>query len=88
MTTHSNILAWRIHGHRSLAGYSPWGHKESDMTEVLSTYCYSVINTYVGRVDLKKKKKKTLLRRGQFAAQVGLKLAFPQVIDQRSHSPV
>ena len=34
MTTHSNILAWRIHGHRSLAGYSPWGHKESDMTEV------------------------------------------------------
>ena len=22
------------HGQRSLAGYSPWGHKESDMTEV------------------------------------------------------
>ena len=21
------------HGQRSLAGYSPWGHKESDMTE-------------------------------------------------------
>ena len=26
------------HGQRSLAGYSPWGHKESDMTEQLSTY--------------------------------------------------
>ena len=28
MTTHSSILSWRIHGQRSLAGYSPWGHKE------------------------------------------------------------
>ena len=27
--THSSILAWRIHGQRSLVGYSPWGHKES-----------------------------------------------------------
>ena len=34
MATHSIILAWRIHGQRSLMGYSPWGHKESDMTEV------------------------------------------------------
>ena len=23
MTTHSNILAWRIHGQRSLVGYNP-----------------------------------------------------------------
>ena len=31
---HSSILAWRIpHGQRSLAGYSPWGRKESDTTE-------------------------------------------------------
>ena len=27
MATHSSILAWRIHGQRSLAGYSPWGRK-------------------------------------------------------------
>ena len=27
--TDSSILAWRI----LLASYSPWGHKESDMTE-------------------------------------------------------
>ena len=26
------------HGQRSLAGYSPWGHKESDMTARLNTY--------------------------------------------------
>ena len=33
MATHSSILAWRIHGQRSLVGYSPWGHKELDTTE-------------------------------------------------------
>ena len=33
MATHSRILAWEIHGQRSLAGYSPWGRKESDTTE-------------------------------------------------------
>ena len=30
---HSSILAWRIPWTESLADYSPWGHKESDMTE-------------------------------------------------------
>ena len=24
MATHSSILAWKSHGQRSLAGYSPW----------------------------------------------------------------
>ena len=33
MATPYSILAWRIHGQRSLAGYSPWGRKELDMTE-------------------------------------------------------
>ena len=33
MATHSSILAWRFHGQRSLAGYDPWGRKESDVTE-------------------------------------------------------
>ena len=27
------FLPGKFHGQRSLAGYSPWGHKESDMTE-------------------------------------------------------
>ena len=27
MATHSSILAWRIHGQRSLGGYSPWDRK-------------------------------------------------------------
>ena len=33
MATHASILAWIFQGQRSLAGCSPWGHKESDMTE-------------------------------------------------------
>ena len=37
MATHSSIIAWRIPRTEALGGYSPWGHKESDMTEQLST---------------------------------------------------
>ena len=33
MAVHSSVLAWRIHGHRRLADYSPQGCKESEMTE-------------------------------------------------------
>ena len=38
LATHSSIFAWRILGQRSLASYSPWGHKESDMTEQLTLH--------------------------------------------------
>ena len=38
---HGNPLQYSClenpHGQRSLAGYSPWGHKESDKTERVST---------------------------------------------------
>ena len=38
MATHSSILAWKkSHGQRSPVGYSPWGHKELDTAEQLST---------------------------------------------------
>ena len=50
MSTHSSILAWRIPGtERSLAGYSPWGCKESNTTEKLTlslstqTFTYTVL---------------------------------------------
>jgi len=36
MATHSNILARKIPWTEEPGGYSPWGHKESDMTEQLS----------------------------------------------------
>ena len=40
MATHSSILAWTeevVHGQRNLVSYSPWGLKESDTIEQLST---------------------------------------------------
>ena len=47
MTTHFSVLAWRIHmNKRILVDFSPWGRKESDITEcrepeycILSAYC-------------------------------------------------
>ena len=43
MATHSSILTWEIlHGQRSLVGYSPWGHKESDTIEQLLHINYLV----------------------------------------------
>ena len=35
MATHSSILPGKSPGRRSLVGYSPWGRKESNMTEWL-----------------------------------------------------
>ena len=36
------FLPGESHGQRSLVGYSPWGHKESDMTEQLTHTCVHV----------------------------------------------
>ena len=36
MATHSSTLAWKIPWTERLVGYSPCGHKESDMTERLN----------------------------------------------------
>ena len=39
MATHSSYSCLEnLHGRRSLAGYSPWGRKESDTTEQLSKH--------------------------------------------------
>ena len=35
MGTHSSILAWRILWTEEPGRDSPWGHKESDMTEAI-----------------------------------------------------
>jgi len=32
MATHSSSPAWKIPWTEELAGYSPWGHKKSDVT--------------------------------------------------------
>ena len=38
MATTAVFLLWESHGQRNLVGYSPWGLKESDTTERLSTH--------------------------------------------------
>ena len=44
MATHSSTLAWKIPWtfQRSVVGYSPWGRKESDMTERLHFHFLSL----------------------------------------------
>ena len=42
LAIHSSILAWRIHGQRSLVGCSPGVSKELDMTEHLRTAHFSI----------------------------------------------
>ena len=41
MAIHSSILDWKIHGHRNLEDYSPWGCKELDMTEHTHTCAHT-----------------------------------------------
>ena len=45
MATHSSILAWKIPMERGAWwACSPWGCKESDMTEQLSTQRFYILN--------------------------------------------
>ena len=47
MGTHSSVLAWRTPWTEEPGRlYSPWGHKESDVTEWLSTAQHSLYVTY------------------------------------------
>ena len=41
--TRPRSLAWRIPRTGSLVGYSPWGCKESDVSEYTHTICNNVI---------------------------------------------
>ena len=42
MAIRSSTLAWKIHGRKSLIGYSPWGLKESDTIERLHSLTHSI----------------------------------------------
>ena len=44
MAAHFSILAWKIHGQRNPAGYSPWSRKESDTTERLNIFILSLLD--------------------------------------------
>ena len=59
MATHSSIFAWGIPWTEEPGGYSPWGHTESDTTEVISHTCNHRQKDYILDFDgleiLKKK---------------------------------
>ena len=44
------FLSGESHGQGSLAGYSPWGHRESDTTEVTAP-CKSIMNVSTRKTD-------------------------------------
>ena len=55
MATHSSSLAWRIpmdRGAYMVASYSPWGHKELDMTEQLSTAQHMYTHIYIYTIHI------------------------------------
>ena len=52
MATHLVFLPGKSHGWRSLVGYSPWGHKESDTTEWLHFSFMSCTGEGIGQDDL------------------------------------
>ena len=41
LTVWATANSGKFHGQRSLEGYSPWGHKESDTTEQLTLHFIS-----------------------------------------------
>ena len=57
MATHSVSLPGKYHGQGSPAGCSPWGHKEWDMTEQLSSHTLIVLTCFFkGRVLVPRKR--------------------------------
>ena len=47
------FLPGESHGQRSLAGYSPWSHRVSDMTEHRGSVCYQTFFTWISHRYLK-----------------------------------
>ena len=49
------FLPGKSHGQRSLVGYSPWSHKESDMTEQLTLFTFLSLNYLLSLCLINKK---------------------------------
>ena len=47
MATLSSVLAWRIPWTEEPGGYSPWGHKESDMPGATEHACIWLLVPYM-----------------------------------------
>ena len=54
------------HGQRSLMGYSPWGHKESNTTEWLSTAYLKLTRCYMSGISGSSYKNRTATKKNYF----------------------
>ena len=48
------FLPGEFHGQRSLEGYSPWGHKESDATNRLTFFTFTYVSKFVKTVSIQR----------------------------------
>ena len=53
------FLPGKFHGQRNLAGYSPWGHKESDMAEGIRTHTHAHTHTHTRTINSRIPKKES-----------------------------
>ena len=76
------FLPGKLHGQRSLVGYSSWGHRESDVTEHACTQ-YVIYNLYCCVKQRSFSKYYNLKKKTSFPFVVGLK--HPQCVIARFH---
>ena len=55
------FLPGEFHGQRSLVGYSPWGHKELDMTECLTLFPLSEWNRKLQKTQISHIRKENMI---------------------------
>ena len=71
MVTHSSIFAWKTTRTEEPGGYSPWGHKESNMTEQLNTHTCCDYYYFGDYSTTRNKYLKTQLGRSSISTVVG-----------------
>ena len=76
------LLSGEFHGQKSLAGYRPWGHKESDTIEQLST----AQHTFIGASLVPIYRSRDKCRGHEFAPSQGTKI--PCATEQQAPAPL
>ena len=90
-----HFLPGEFHGQRSLAGYNPWGHKESDTAERLTLTCYGQPMLAIGIFTLNSLTKRKIFPKGTINEHIirsssafhGNSLVVPVIRTQHFHCP-